>query len=119
MLKQIVIDPHHGNIFVRKLNNSKSAEIVLIDRNINFVIKKLKLKYFKENVKFIKDGLYDYINEKDRKNLCKLWKYIILKDDEKMKYFSTQLNVKGICEIEFLFTVSLMRLSFKFFINKI
>ena len=41
------------------------------------------------------DGLYDYINEKDRKNLCQLWKYIILKDDEKMKFYSALLNVKG------------------------
>jgi aarF domain-containing kinase len=64
-------DPHHGNMFIRKLKNSKSAEIVLIDH-----------------------GLYDYIPEQDRINLCKFWKAIILKDETKMKYFSSQLNVK-------------------------
>jgi hypothetical protein len=61
------------------------------------------------------DGLYDYINEKDRKNLCQLWKYIILKDDEKMKFYSTLLNVKG-KKINFLYLIyfNAMRLSFKF-----
>ena len=66
-------DPHHGNVFIRKAqNNTNQAEIVLLDH-----------------------GLYEYINEEDRKNLCKLWKYIILKDEEKMKFYSQKLNVKG------------------------
>jgi aarF domain-containing kinase len=65
-------DPHHGNIFVRRLNNTKQAEIVLLDH-----------------------GLYEYINETDRRNLCKLWKYIILKNEDKMKFYSAKLNVKG------------------------
>ncbi len=66
-------DPHHGNIFVRKMKGTKNkAEIVLIDH-----------------------GLYDYINEADRRNLCKLWKYIILKDETKMKLYSKNLNIDG------------------------
>ena len=66
-------DPHHGNIFVRQMSSTKKkAEIVLLDH-----------------------GLYNYVDEKDRQNLCKLWKYIILKNDEKMKYYSKQLNVDG------------------------
>ena len=64
-------DPHHGNIFVRKVPN-KGTEIVLIDH-----------------------GLYDFINETDRRNLCKLWKAIILKDEPNMKLYSTLLNVQG------------------------
>ena len=64
-------DPHHGNIFVRKVPK-KGTQIVLIDH-----------------------GLYDYINEADRRNLCKLWKAIILKDEPNMKYYSTLLNVQG------------------------
>ncbi|CAF0730942.1 unnamed protein product [Brachionus calyciflorus] len=64
-------DPHHGNIYVRKKAGTKNeAEIVLLDH-----------------------GLYDTINESDRKNLCKLWKYIILKDENKMRYYSSQLKV--------------------------
>ncbi len=52
--------------------DKKGAEIVLIDH-----------------------GLYDFINETDRKNLCKLWIAIILKNEDKMKYYSAKLNVPG------------------------
>jgi aarF domain-containing kinase len=74
-------DPHHGNIFVRRKARSGEAEIVLIDH-----------------------GLYDSINESDRQNLCKLWKYIILKDDAKMRFYSKKLNVEGSGSI-FLFSL--------------
>ena len=59
-------------------------------------------------------GLYCYIGPEDRKNLCNLWlisnlikiinsfkiifnirKSIILKDENKMKLYSAQLNVEG------------------------
>lgn len=64
-------DPHHGNIFVRtKAGTKNEAEIVLIDH-----------------------GLYCYVNEKDRKCLCQIWKYIILKDEEKIKQYASELNV--------------------------
>ncbi len=66
-------DPHHANVFVRRLKGTKNeAEIVLLDH-----------------------GLYEYIGDEDRKNLCKLWKYIIVKNEEKMKYYSKKLNVTG------------------------
>jgi len=64
-------DPHHGNIFVRKQKGSKNqAEIVLIDH-----------------------GLYCFINEEDRKNLCNLWYNIILKDEEQIRQYASKLNV--------------------------
>ncbi len=65
-------DPHHANVYVRRGKNGKDVEIVLLDH-----------------------GLYEYISPQDRKNLCKLWKAIILKDEEKMKYYTKKLNVKG------------------------
>ena len=65
-------DPHHANVFVRKLGSSNKAEIVLLDH-----------------------GLYEYIEAEDRKNLCKLWKSIILKDEEQMKFYTKKLNVNG------------------------
>lgn len=40
-------------------------------------------------------GLYCYIGPEDRKNLCNLWKSIILKDEKKMKLYSAKLNVDG------------------------
>lgn len=49
----------------------------------------------KAEIVLIDHGLYDYINETDRRNLCKLWKYIILKDETKMKLYSTKLNIDG------------------------
>ena len=65
---------HHGNILVRKRAGTKnSSEIVLLDH-----------------------GLYCYIGSSDRKNLCNLWKAIILKDENKMKLYSKKLNVEGI-----------------------
>lgn len=76
-------DPHHANVFVRKLNNSNEAEIVLLDH-----------------------GLYEYINEDDRRNLCKLWKSIILKNEEMMKFYTTKLNVKGMYKISLALSVS-------------
>ena len=85
-------DPHHGNIFVRRMAQgrgsmgSPTAEIVLIDH-----------------------GLYECINENDRRALCKLWKYIILKDEAKMRHYSKLLNVNG--KLLFLFST---RLSYVF-----
>jgi hypothetical protein len=40
-------------------------------------------------------GLYCFIGAADRKNLCNLWKAIILKDEKNMKYFAGKLNVDG------------------------
>ena len=58
---------------VRKKSGTKNtAEIVLLDH-----------------------GLYCYIGSKDRKNLCNLWKSIILKDENKMKFYSKNLNIDG------------------------
>ena len=85
-------DPHHGNIFVRRMAQGRGsmgsprAEIVLIDH-----------------------GLYECINENDRRALCKLWKYIILKDEAKMRHYSKLLNVNG--KLLFLFST---RLSYVF-----
>ncbi len=77
------LDPHHANVFVRKNKTTNSAEIVLLDH-----------------------GLYEYMEEKDRKNLCKMWKAIILKDEDQMKYYAKQLNVNGMLKfLPFLFSL--------------
>ncbi|XP_013402871.1 uncharacterized aarF domain-containing protein kinase 5-like [Lingula anatina] len=63
-------DPHPGNIFIRKGRDGK-AELVLLDH-----------------------GLYEYLHPKDRVALSHLYKAIVLKDEENMKYYSEQLSVK-------------------------
>jgi aarF domain-containing kinase len=40
-------------------------------------------------------GLYDYLNVKDRVNLCQLYKAIIMHNDVQMKHYSSQLGVTG------------------------
>ncbi|XP_054714383.1 uncharacterized aarF domain-containing protein kinase 5-like isoform X2 [Uloborus diversus] len=71
-------DPHPGNVFVRKGKNN-SAQIVLLDH-----------------------GLYEYLPEKNRISLCRLWKSIVLNDHRLMKKHCEELDVKNyylFCEI--------------------
>ncbi|XP_063244537.1 uncharacterized aarF domain-containing protein kinase 5 isoform X3 [Bacillus rossius redtenbacheri] len=63
-------DPHPGNVLVRKLNNTKRAELVLLDH-----------------------GLYEYIPPRIRISLCKLWKAIVLNDHPRMKEQAAALGV--------------------------
>ena len=64
--------------------------------------------YQETEIVLIDHGLYDYINETDRKNLCKLWKAIILKDEPSMKFYSTLLNVQGNCLVDSRFDFLLL-----------
>lgn len=57
---------------MRKLDNTNTVQLVLLDH-----------------------GLYGHIDENVRKNLSKLWKSIVLKDEVKMKFYSKELNVDG------------------------
>ena len=59
------------SVFVRK-GKDGGAELVLLDH-----------------------GLYDCLKEKDRINLCRLYKAIVNKDEKGMQHFSLQLGVKG------------------------
>lgn len=59
------------SVLVRRDSNGK-AQLVLLDH-----------------------GLYDYLNVKDRVNLCQLYKAIIMHNDLQMKYYSMQLGVTG------------------------
>ncbi|GIX96623.1 uncharacterized aarF domain-containing protein kinase 5 [Caerostris extrusa] len=71
-------DPHPGNVFIRKGKDNK-AEIVLLDH-----------------------GLYEYLPEKNRVSLSRLWKSIILNDKKNMEKYCTELGVKDyylFCEI--------------------
>lgn len=64
-----------GNIYVRqnpKTPGKPNAQIVLLDH-----------------------GLYETIEPDHRESLCQLWKSILVKDEEKMKFFSKQLGVQG------------------------
>ncbi|XP_034619664.1 uncharacterized aarF domain-containing protein kinase 5 isoform X3 [Trachemys scripta elegans] len=71
-------DPHPGNVLVRRGPKGK-AQLVLLDH-----------------------GLYEFLSERDRTALCKLWRAIILRDDTGMRAFSAELGVKDyflFCEI--------------------
>ncbi|XP_022071858.1 uncharacterized aarF domain-containing protein kinase 5 [Acanthochromis polyacanthus] len=63
-------DPHPGNVLVRRGPDNK-AELVLLDH-----------------------GLYEYLSEQDRESLCKLWRSIVLRDEQEMKMHSKALGVK-------------------------
>ncbi|KAM9165512.1 putative aarF domain-containing protein kinase 5 isoform 2-T2 [Pangshura tecta] len=64
-------DPHPGNVLVRRGPDGK-AQLVLLDH-----------------------GLYEFLSERDRSALCKLWRAIILRDDAAMRACSAELGVKG------------------------
>ncbi|XP_062501470.1 uncharacterized aarF domain-containing protein kinase 5-like [Corticium candelabrum] len=65
-------DPHPGNVLIRVKHGTKhDVEVVLLDH-----------------------GLYMHVNSSDRKELCQLWKSIILKDEEGMKQHSLNLGVE-------------------------
>nr|XP_023958410.1 uncharacterized aarF domain-containing protein kinase 5 isoform X1 [Chrysemys picta bellii] len=71
-------DPHPGNVLVRRGPKGK-AQLVLLDH-----------------------GLYEFLSERERTALCKLWRAIILRDDTGMRAFSAELGVKDyflFCEI--------------------
>ncbi|KAM9165514.1 putative aarF domain-containing protein kinase 5 isoform 4-T4 [Pangshura tecta] len=71
-------DPHPGNVLVRRGPDGK-AQLVLLDH-----------------------GLYEFLSERDRSALCKLWRAIILRDDAAMRACSAELGVKDyflFCEI--------------------
>lgn len=63
-------DPHPGNVLVRRGRDNK-AELVLLDH-----------------------GLYEYLSQRDRAALCKLWRAIVLRDEAAMEKFSNTLGVK-------------------------
>ncbi|KAK3600947.1 hypothetical protein CHS0354_004156 [Potamilus streckersoni] len=65
-------DPHPGNVFIRKGKNNK-AEVVLLDH-----------------------GLYDYLTPTHRKYLCRLYKAIIMRNEDDMERFSHALGVEEI-----------------------
>ncbi|XP_073536231.1 uncharacterized aarF domain-containing protein kinase 5 isoform X2 [Phyllobates terribilis] len=71
-------DPHPGNVLVN-VGPDGRARLVLLDH-----------------------GLYEYLSERDRTALCKLWRSIVLRDRHRMEEFSAQLGVKDyflFCEI--------------------
>ncbi|XP_077207409.1 putative aarF domain-containing protein kinase 5 isoform X2 [Paroedura picta] len=76
-------DPHPGNVLVRKGTDGK-AQLILLDH-----------------------GLYEFLHERDREALCKLWRATILRDDPAMRTYSKQLGVKA--EDYFLFCEILLQ----------
>ncbi|XP_025114972.1 uncharacterized aarF domain-containing protein kinase 5-like isoform X2 [Pomacea canaliculata] len=71
-------DPHPGNVFVQRGADGK-ARLVLLDH-----------------------GLYDHLKQSQRKALCRLYKAIIMRQEEDMEKFSLDLGVKDyrlFCEI--------------------
>ncbi|XP_067323329.1 uncharacterized aarF domain-containing protein kinase 5 isoform X1 [Anolis sagrei] len=76
-------DPHPGNVLVQKGPDGK-AQLILLDH-----------------------GLYEFLHEREREALCKLWRAIILRDNVKMEHYSKQLGVKG--EDYFLFCEILLQ----------
>lgn len=68
-------DLHPGNLFIRKLKNGK-LQLVLLDH-----------------------GLYREIPENVRLNYCHLWKALVLRDFEEIKYYSKELGAGDYYEI--------------------
>ncbi|XP_018123868.1 uncharacterized aarF domain-containing protein kinase 5 isoform X2 [Xenopus laevis] len=71
-------DPHPGNVLVTKGSDGK-AQLVLLDH-----------------------GLYEYLSERDRTSLCKLWRSVVLRNLQDMETHSAELGVKDyflFCEI--------------------
>uniref|UniRef100_V9KK76 AarF domain-containing kinase 5 n=1 Tax=Callorhinchus milii TaxID=7868 RepID=V9KK76_CALMI len=71
-------DPHPGNVLVRRGPDGQ-AQLVLLDH-----------------------GLYEFLSMRDRKNLCKLWRSIIIHNDADMRKYSWELGVQDyflFCEI--------------------
>ncbi|XP_059206100.1 uncharacterized aarF domain-containing protein kinase 5 isoform X1 [Centropristis striata] len=62
-------DPHPGNVLVRRGPDNK-AELVLLDH-----------------------GLYEFLSQRDRVSLCKLWRSIVLRDQAAMEKYSKKLGV--------------------------
>ncbi|XP_042322181.1 uncharacterized aarF domain-containing protein kinase 5 isoform X2 [Sceloporus undulatus] len=76
-------DPHPGNVLVQKGPDGK-ARLILLDH-----------------------GLYEFLHDREREALCKLWRAIILRDNSKMEFYSKQLGVKA--EDYFLFCEILLQ----------
>ncbi|KAM5158356.1 putative aarF domain-containing protein kinase 5 [Mantella aurantiaca] len=71
-------DPHPGNVLVNVGTDGK-ARLVLLDH-----------------------GLYEFLSERDRTALCRLWRSVVLRDRLSMEKYSAQLGVKDyflFCEI--------------------
>ncbi|XP_068093971.1 uncharacterized aarF domain-containing protein kinase 5 isoform X2 [Hyperolius riggenbachi] len=71
-------DPHPGNVLVNMGPDGK-ARLVLLDH-----------------------GLYEFLSERDRTALCKLWRSIVLRNRQSMAEYSAELGVKDyflFCEI--------------------
>ncbi|XP_053105929.1 uncharacterized aarF domain-containing protein kinase 5 isoform X3 [Hemicordylus capensis] len=85
-------DPHPGNVLVRRGPDGK-AQLILLDH-----------------------GLYEFLQDKDREALCKLWRAIILRDDATMQACSKQLGVRAqdyflFCEILLQRPISMTQLA--------
>ncbi|XP_063777132.1 uncharacterized aarF domain-containing protein kinase 5 isoform X2 [Pseudophryne corroboree] len=81
-------DPHPGNVLVNTGPDGK-ARLVLLDH-----------------------GLYEYLSERDRTALCKLWRAIVLRNRPSMERYSAELGVKDyllFCEILLQRPLSLSR----------
>uniref|UniRef100_A0ABM5GDL2 Uncharacterized aarF domain-containing protein kinase 5 n=1 Tax=Pogona vitticeps TaxID=103695 RepID=A0ABM5GDL2_9SAUR len=76
-------DPHPGNVLVQK-GPDGTARLILLDH-----------------------GLYEFLHEREREALCKLWRAIILRDDASMQLHSKELGVKA--EDYFLFCELLLQ----------
>ncbi|XP_069031897.1 uncharacterized aarF domain-containing protein kinase 5 isoform X1 [Embiotoca jacksoni] len=63
-------DPHPGNVLVRRGPDNK-AELVLLDH-----------------------GLYEFLSQRDRAALCKLWRSVVLRDEAAMEKYANVLGVK-------------------------
>jgi aarF domain-containing kinase len=64
-------DPHPGNIFVRPMpGHPKNVQVVILDH-----------------------GLYRYLDDRFRTNYAKLWKALVLKDDENVRKYCLRFGI--------------------------
>lgn len=94
-------DPHPGNIFVRKCANKKSQwywkwmpnklqrllgrDSTSSDRSFQVVL--------------LDHGLYREVSNDVRLNYCKLWKALVMRDDERVKEYSKALGIESDWEL--------------------
>ncbi|KAI8519457.1 putative aarF domain-containing protein kinase 5, partial [Branchiostoma belcheri] len=92
-------DPHPGNVLVRRGCDDK-AQLVLLDHGLYQNLEKKVTCTTGSVLSLDYPGLEP--GQATRLSLCRLWKAVVLKDEENMKGFSYQLGVKDwylFCEI--------------------
>ena len=82
-----------------KFNQVPTTRLIpeLYSNFLLFAVLIRKAKDGRAELVLLDHGLYEFMQPKDRLALCKLYKAIIVKDEEAMKKHSLEMGVKGGC----------------------